>query len=103
MKMTNKQNPRRESRRLMMSRLAVFFAVLAVAASCTSTTPVRPTSTDKTIKSTSAPADNQPIIEGMTEADPGITDIEVYQGTGEFINMDAAGRPARPGRLDPAV
>ena len=96
MKMINKPYPGTKSRRLMFSRLAVFVAVLVIAASCTSTTPVRPTSTGKTIKTTSAPSDNQPIIEGLSEADPGITDTEIYEGTGVFIDKDAAARPARP-------
>ena len=77
MKMTNKLIPGTKPRRLNLSRLVIIFAIVAIAASCTSTTPVRPTSTGKTIKTSTAPPDHQPIIEAMIDADPGITDTEI--------------------------
>ena len=82
-------------KRMWLSRLIVVILIVIVA-SCSSTTPVRPTSTGKTIKSASTPTDNQPIISDFTEADPGVTDTEVYEGTGVFINERAARMPAQP-------
>ncbi len=75
---------------------AVVLAVLVVAG-CSSFggTPVRPTSTGKTIKSakTSVPSD-QPVLGTDVVAEPGVTELEIYEGTGEFINQEAA-------RVDP--
>ena len=72
--------------------------VIALAASgCSSSggTVVRPTSTGKTIKSATAPLpSDQPVIETSVEGAPGVTDLEIYEGTGEFINKEAA-------RVDP--
>ena len=66
--------------------------VVLVSVSCSSTTkPVRPMSTGKTIKSASAPPpDMGPIISTTTQADPGITDKEIFEGSGVFINEEAA-------------
>jgi general secretion pathway protein D len=79
-----------------MRQLCILLAVLLVAG-CASfgSTPVRPTSTGKTIKSakSSAPSD-KPIIETSIATEPGVTDLEIYEGTGQFINEEAArGRP----------
>ena len=79
-----------------MRQLCILLAVLLVAG-CASfgSTPVRPTSTGKTIKSAkgSAPSD-KPIIETSIATEPGVTDLEIYEGTGQFINEEAArGRP----------
>ena len=75
---------------------AVVLAVLVVAG-CSSFggKPVRPTSTGKTIKSakTSVPSD-QPVLGTDVVAEPGVTELEIYEGTGEFINQEAA-------RVDP--
>ena len=77
--------------------VAVLLGVLFVAG-CSSfgTTPVRPTSTGKTIKSASAPPSDQPVLGTEVEADPGVTDLEIYAGTGEFINKDAARAAPQP-------
>jgi len=58
---------------------------------------VRPTTTGKTIKSAAdqLPPD-QPVIETSIEATPGVTDLEIYAGTGTFINEEAARRAPRP-------
>jgi general secretion pathway protein D len=51
-------------------------------------------STGKTIKtaSTEAPDSDSPIISTAINSDPGVTDIEIYEGTGIFINEEAAVR-----------
>jgi len=74
-------------------RLALVLAVCVVAAACSSTgtTPVRPVSTGKTIKSASAPAPrDETVIEASTQASPGIKELEIYEGTGKYINEEAA-------------
>jgi len=78
--------------------IAVLLAV-AVVAGCSSfgSTPVRPTSTGKTIKSATDPLpSDQPVLGTAVEADPGVTDLEIYAGTGEFINEEAARVGAQP-------
>jgi len=76
--------------------LLLVLAVILVAASCSSTqhAPMRPQSTGKTIKSASPPpADSDEVIfSAISPGDPGITDIEFYEGTGEFLNGEAARR-----------
>jgi general secretion pathway protein D len=77
------------------ARLILILAIIMVVASCASAprAPMRPHSTGKTIKtSTPPPEDTGPIVQSTIAADPGVTDIEIYQGTGEFINKDAAKR-----------
>jgi general secretion pathway protein D len=73
--------------------LAVSLSVILIAAGCSANraAPMRPQSTDKTIRSasTSSPKDS-PVLQSAIQADPGVTDIEVYEGTGEFINEEAA-------------
>ncbi len=78
------------------TRLVLTLLVALLGTSCSSTghTPVRPTSTGKTIKSASvALPDSAPVIENATQASPGITDIEIYEGSGVFIDKEAAARP----------
>jgi general secretion pathway protein D len=75
-----------------VGRLTVLLIVLLLAG-CASigTTPVRPTSTGKTIKSATAPLPtDKPVLGAEITANPGITDLEIYAGTGEFINEEAA-------------
>ena len=75
------------------ARLMLVLAAIMIVASCASAPrcPMRPQSTGKTIKSaTPPPEDTGPIIQTTLSGDPGVTDIEIYQGTGEFINKDAA-------------
>ncbi|MGD2129421.1 MAG: type II secretion system secretin GspD [Lysobacterales bacterium] len=84
----------RRDRGPWLGRLGVVLVVVFVAVSCSTTGhgPVRPASTGKTIRSASeSPApDNQPIIETTTSPQTGITDLEVYEGTGKFIDEKAA-------------
>jgi general secretion pathway protein D len=80
-------------------RLLILLAVVAVAASCstTGTQPVRPITTGKTIKSA---ADSkpvaEPVIQTATQQSPGITELEIYEGSGVFINEEAARREHAP-------
>lgn len=70
-------------------------ATVFVVAACSTTTraPMRPMSTGKTIKSAASNVPEQrPITTAPQTVDPGVTDIEIYQGTGEFINQEAARR-----------
>jgi general secretion pathway protein D len=70
--------------------------LVTLAAGCASFggTPVRPTSTGKTIKSASAPPSDQPVIGTSLTAEPGVTELEIYEGSGVFIDEEAAaGRP----------
>jgi general secretion pathway protein D len=79
-----------------MRQLAILLAVLLLAG-CASfgSTPVRPTSTGKTIKSATDPLPNdKPVLETSIATQPGVTDLEIYEGTGQFINEEAA--QARP-------
>jgi general secretion pathway protein D len=76
------------------THLAFIVACALIVISCSSTgVNMRPTSTGKTIKTASSPLpEDMPIIESTTVADPGVTGIELYEGTGEFINKEAARR-----------
>ena len=97
MKMNNRENVGTGTGKAWLSRLIVVLAIVLIAASCTSTsTAVRPTSTGKTIKSASAAPEDQAIIASTIQSTPGVTDTEIYEGTGEFINSAAARAPARP-------
>ena len=76
-------------------RLVVVLTIVLIAVSCSSTGqgPIRPQSTGKTIKraSTTIPED-QPVITTTANFDPGVTDIEIFEGTGIFIDEEAARR-----------
>jgi general secretion pathway protein D len=78
------------------SSLSLVLAVILVVASCSSTEhrPMRPQSTGKTIKSASPPpADSDAVVfSAVSPGDPGVSDIEIYAGSGEFINEEAARR-----------
>ena len=78
------------------SSLLPVLAVILVVAGCSSTqhAPMHPQSTEKTIDSAAAsPADADAVIfSAVANGDPGVTEIEIYPGTGEFINTDAARR-----------
>jgi len=76
-------------------RLVVVLAIVLIAASCSSTgrVPITPQSTGKTIKSASTTIpDDQPVITTTANFDPGVTDIEIFEGTGIFIDEEAARR-----------
>lgn len=77
-------------------RVLLAMAVILVVAACSSTqhSPMRPQSTGKIIKSaTPAPEGSDTVIfSAIAPGDPGVTEIEIYSGTGEFINVEAAKR-----------
>ena len=78
-----------------VTKIALVLAVIMVVASCASSTrpPMRPQSTGKTIKTTSPAAEDLgPIIQSTINMDPGVTDIEIYEGSGKFIDNEAAQR-----------
>ena len=77
-------------------RLAWVLVMALIVASCSTTTraPMRPMSTGKTIKTASGSmTETSPIQSAPQNVDPGVKDIEIYEGTGEFINREAAVRP----------
>ena len=87
------------NRHRLFSRLVIMALTALVVVACSSNyTAVRPTSTGKTVKTTTMPppAEDQLVIENVVEADPGIVDTEIYEGTGEFINKKAASAMPRP-------
>jgi len=91
MKMKNRRIPGMKTTR----RLVVVLTIVLIAASCSSTGqgPIRPQSTGKTIKSAStATPDNQPVITSTASIDPGVTDVEIIESTGVFMNEEAARR-----------
>jgi general secretion pathway protein D len=97
MKVNNKETAGMDQRHSVISRLTVMAVIILAVASCSTTyEPVRPSSTGKTIKSTTPPPDDQLVIENITEADPGIIDTEIYEGTGVFINERAARASSKP-------
>jgi general secretion pathway protein D len=52
-----------------------------------------PTSTGKTIRTADAPLpEGGPVITSTEVAEPGVQDIEIFEGTGRFINEEAARR-----------
>ncbi len=78
------------------SSLSLVLAVILVVAGCSSTQhqPMRPQSTGKTIKSASPPpADSDAVVfSAVSPGDPGVSEIEIYAGSGKFINEEAAQR-----------
>ena len=78
------------------SSLSLVLAVILVVAGCSSTQhqPMRPQSTGKTIKSASpAPAESDAVVfSAVSPGDPGVSEIEIYAGSGKFINEEAARR-----------
>jgi len=78
------------------SSLLLALAVILVVASCSTTrhAPIRPQSTGKTIKSATPPPEDSDVVifSEIATGDSGVSDIEIYQGSGEFINKKAARR-----------
>jgi general secretion pathway protein D len=81
------------ARLLIVALVAVLGLLAGVSCSSTGGNVVRPTRTGKTIK-TAADSESvtaeKPVFESTVEAVPGVTEIEVYEGSGEFINREAA-------------
>jgi len=93
--MTGTRRVNRLPARLLVVALVAVLSVLAGVSCSSSGGAVRPTSTGKTIKSTSDAMGDRPVFESTAEAAPGITEVEIFEGSGEFINREAAARPAR--------
>jgi general secretion pathway protein D len=84
-----------DARSNMARKLALALSIVLVAAGCASTprAPMGPVSTGKTIKTASTKnLDSEPVISSTVNTDPGVTAIEIYGGTGIFINEAAAKR-----------
>jgi general secretion pathway protein D len=99
MRVNSNTYPGKLYRNRIMTRLAILAVIALVTASCaTGYSTVRPTSTGKTIRSAAeSPATSEQVVLGSAvEDDPGIIDTEIYEGTGVFINEDAAQRQERP-------
>ena len=76
-------------------RLLVTLSVVMIAVSCSTTShsPIKPVSTGKTIKTATAPPpDSEPVFSTVVNSEPGVTDVEIFEGTGIFINEEAASR-----------
>lgn len=76
-------------------RLVLVLVIVLIAASCSTTSrgPIRATSTGKTIKTASTDVpDTRPVITSTSSVDPGVVDIEIFEGTGIFIDEEAARR-----------
>jgi general secretion pathway protein D len=93
MTMSKNNEWKRHARGAPVIALAVALVALLAGTSCSTTGgPVRPTSTGKTIRSAedSKPPLDEPVFESTVEARPGVTEIEVYEGSGVFIDRKAA-------------
>jgi len=94
--MSEKEMGEKKMIRSFGSSLLLVLAVILVVAGCSSTqhTPMRPQSTGKTIKTATPPPEDsgEVVFSAVSAGDPGVTDIEIIQGSGEFINKDAAQR-----------
>ncbi len=88
----------------MVPRLALILAVLVAAAACSTTQgPIRPQSTQKTIRTSSAPLpDDAPVFGAGQEIEEpiGVTETEIYPGTATFIDEDAAANRVFPVSAD---
>ncbi len=86
-------------------QVLVVVSIVLVAAGCaTNTMPAREYSAGLATKSPSTPTEDsrRVVVEtGVTSRiNPGVTNVEIYDGTGVFINEDAATRPPDPVAAD---
>jgi general secretion pathway protein D len=79
-------------------RLGVALAVALIVVGCATTTypTARPGSTGSVLNTAREADSTQPIIDATQEGDPGITDTEIYEGSGVFIDEQAARPRAQP-------
>ena len=98
MKITDWKLPGIAVMRRGLSRLGVAATVALVVIGCATTTypTARPGSTGSILNTERETDLAQPILDGSQEADPGIIDTEIYEGSGVFINEQAAGPRAQP-------
>ena len=85
-----------KSRQVFGVKFLLVLAIILIVASCSSTqrAPIRPQSTGKTIKSSTLPEEDlEPVIITSSQSwDLGVTDVELFEREGEFIDMEAAGQ-----------
>ena len=85
-----------KSRQVFGVKFLLVLAIILIVASCSSTqrAPIRPQSTGKTIKSSTLPEEElEPVIITSSQSwDLGVTDVELFEREGEFIDMEAAGQ-----------
>ena len=96
-KKTSKRVGRRGIRNGLRQAVAGLLAALVVAACATTSYETqRPGSVGRAVTEARAIDESEPVIQTMQQADPGIEDTEIYEGTGMFIDEQAARAPARP-------
>lgn len=87
-------------------RALVAVAVAVVAVGCASgAPPIRPQSTGKTIREPTPPPPQDERVSAretpeQTGTAPGVTDVEIYDGTGVFFDEEAARKPPEPVAAD---
>ena len=98
MKITDWKLPGTAVIRRGLYRLGIAATVALVVIGCATTTypTARPGSTGSVLNTAREADSAQPIIDASQEADPGITDAEIYEGTGVFIDENAARPRAQP-------
>lgn len=88
------QTRRQEGRRpTWVCRFAVVLAIVLLSAACSTTAKAPGRSYSMEEPDRPPVADDlelEPVIASTVTTDPGVTDIEVYEGTGVFINEEAA-------------
>jgi len=87
----------------LRSRVCVFLLILVVAGCATSPPPMRPQNIGKPIKSSSNPVNDAKVIAEPSlnsETKPGVPEIEIYEGSGVFIDEAAAARRPAPVAAD---
>ena len=85
--------------RFAPARLFLVLGILFVTASCaTNSTEQKRQPGERPAAAASLPESNQVTMgtQPNNEVNPGITEVEIYEGTGEFINEAAATRQAEP-------
>jgi len=85
-----------KNRRWHRPALVAMMVLIVAACSTGPAKQTRPGTVGSQIQSQSAGDDNQPVLETMQEATPGITDKEFYLGTGVFIDEQAAATRPEP-------
>ncbi|NNJ77853.1 MAG: hypothetical protein HKP19_01215 [Xanthomonadales bacterium] len=87
MTVNNKELKGTSSGRRRLSRLLVMSAVALVTVACaTPYTPDRPSTVGSRLAAEERPSEQDVIIQNLAQPDPGITDTEIYEGTGVFVD-----------------
>ena len=97
MTVNNKELKGTSTGRRRLSRLLVMSAVALVTVACaTPYTPDRPSTVGSRLAAEDRPSEQDVIIQNLAQPDPGITDTEIYEGTGVFVDESAAQPRPRP-------